>query len=207
MPRKNASIDQKKSLAERAMLDRLEAGIQTKIGDKDINQLYKEKLSKKLDVDESVNMTVRSIKKERPAKAPKKEPSDKGIRASLNLSKYRQQVREALDLKKKIESKTTLIYEDDEEDEVEEERKIEDPIMEDQPKIEPILKIDDKPQNQYIVTTHKKEQPLIIEPNFNHLFSEIETLKNKNKELENRLMFRNDIYGINNMRNNMLIKF
>lgn len=167
------------------MLDKLEGGIN--VGGADINQLYRQQLSETLNVDEPITTTIKGVPK--PARPPKpkpikKEPSERGKKASANLSKYRQQVREALELKKKIDNKNTLIYEDsdaDDEDEDEEEVKaVPAPVI---------------------------TQPQVIMPDMSKVYNDIDALKKQNKALEERLLFRRDVLGISDMRKNMLLKF
>lgn len=188
MPRKNASTIAKQAFAERNLLDRMEAGLETKIGDKDINQLYKEKLSQKLDIDEGLSLTLKKIPKPRKVKTPPppKVLTKKGKAGSENLSKYRQQVREALEVKKKVESKNTLIYDDESESEVDEDV------------VEPAI-----PE----IAAPTVQQPQVIMPDMTKVYSEIDSLKKQNKALEERLLFRRDVLGVNDMRRNMLIKF
>ena len=162
------------------MLNKLEAGINAKLNGKNINELYKEKLSSKLDVDEPLGATIKKapkVKKEKPVK----EVSEKGKRASANLSKYRQQVREALELKKSIENKSSLIYDDEEDDDEEDEPA---PIV-------------------------APPAPVPVQPqvNLDGVYNEIDALKKQNKVLEERLLFRRDVLGISDMRRQMMIKF
>lgn len=173
-------------------LDKLEGGLKIKLGDKEINDLYRQKLSESLNVDEPITTTIKGVKK--PSTKPpkvKKEPSERGKKASEYLSKYRQQVREALELKKKIENKNTLIYEDesDADEEDEEDDKIPDHIP--QQPTQPIA---------------QAPAPVVM-PDMSKVYSEIDTLKKQNKALEERLLFRRDVLGISDMRKNMLIKF
>ena len=181
MPRnKQMSSVIKERSEHNQLLNKLEAGINSKLGDKSINELYKEKLSLKLDVDEPIGATISKapkVKKEKPVK----EVSEKGKRASANLSKYRQQVREALDLKKSLEKKSSLIYDDDADDEDDED--------DDTPIVAPVV------------------APIQPQVNLDGVYSEIDALKKQNKTLEERLLFRRDVLGISDLRRNMMIKF
>jgi hypothetical protein len=181
MPRnKQMSSVIKERSEHNQLLNKLEAGINSKLGDKSINELYKEKLSLKLDVDEPIGATISKapkVKKEKPVK----EVSEKGKRASANLSKYRQQVREALDLKKSLEKKSALSYDDDDDDDDEED--------EPNPVVAPIV------------------APVQPQVNLDGVYSEIDALKKQNKTLEERLIFRRDVLGISDLRRQMTLRF
>lgn len=182
MPRnKHMSSVIKENHETTQMLNKLEAGINAKLDGKNINDLYKEKLSQKLDIDEPISSTISKAPKVKKVK-PVKEISEKGKKASANLSKYRQQVREALELKKSVENK--LIYDDDEDDEEEDD-------------LEPIVAQVPPPPPQII------QQQV----NLDGVYNEIDALKKQNKVLEDRLLFRRDVLGISDMRRNMMIKF
>ncbi len=188
---KKAAIDRTEHHERLRALDKLEGGLKIKLGATEINDLYRQKLSESLDVDEPISTTIKGVKK--PSTKPvkeKKEPSEKGKRASQYLSKYRQQVREALELKKKIENKNTLIYDDesDPDEEDEEDDKIPDPI----------------PQEP---TPPVVQAPQVVMPDMSKVYNDIDILKKQNKQLEERLLFRRDVLGISDMRKNMLIKF
>lgn len=166
----------------KVMLDKLEANVNLKIGDKSINKLYKEKLKDKLDLDESITTVIKNNpapkkKKEKPVK----EISEKGKKASERLSKYRQQVREALELKKSIESKNSLIYDDDEDD--------------------------DEDEQSVVAQSAPIIAPSTPSVDLDKVYNEIDALKKQNKTLEERLLFRRDVLGISDMRRQMLIKF
>jgi hypothetical protein len=182
-----ASIVALQSNQNTRVLNNLEGGIN--IAGYDVNKLYKEKLSNTLNIDEPLSTTLKGVKKPPKPKVPKekKEPSNRGKKASENLSKYRQQVREALELKKKIENKNTLIYDDDDEESEEEEEEVKE-----EPK--PIIQA-------------PPPQPQVIMPDMSKVYNEIDALKKQNKALEERLLFRRDVLGISDMRRNMLIKF
>jgi len=181
MPRnKQMSSVIKERSEHNQLLNKLEAGINSKLGDKSINELYKEKLSLKLDVDEPITATISKnpkVKKEKPVK----EVSEKGKRASANLSKYRQQVREALDLKKSLEKKSALSYDDDDDDDDEED--------EPNPVVAPIV------------------APVQPQVNLDGVYNEIDALKKQNKALEERLIFRRDVLGISDLRRQMTLRF
>lgn len=181
MPRnKQMSSVIKERSEHNQLLNKLEAGINSKLGDKSINELYKEKLSLKLDVDEPIGATISKapkVKKEKPVK----EVSEKGKRASANLSKYRQQVREALDLKKSLEKKSALSYDDDDDDDEEDDDHT--------PVVAPIV------------------APVQPQVNLDGVYSEIDALKKQNKTLEERLIFRRDVLGISDLRRQMTLRF
>lgn len=181
-----ASIVALQSNQNTRVLNNLEGGIN--IAGYDVNKLYKEKLSGTLNIDEPLSTTLKGVKKPPKPKEPKekKEPSNRGKKAAENLSKYRQQVREALEIKKKIENKKMLIYDDDEEESDNEEEEEEEP--------KPIIQA-------------PPPQPQVIMPDMSKVYNEIDALKKQNKALEERLLFRRDVLGISDMRRNMLIKF
>jgi hypothetical protein len=170
---------------ESRTLEKLEAGLAVKIGDKNINDLYNEKLHQQVDLTETISQSIIKAKKEpKPKKEkPVKEVSVKGKQGTNNLSKYRQQVKEALELKKSIENKNTLIYSDD--DDADDE--------------------DDEP----IVPRTPAPPSLPVQPQVDlaPIFSELENIKKKNKELEDRFTYRSSILDLSNLRRNMSIKF
>ena len=168
---------------ENRTLEKLEAGISTKIGGKDINQLYNEKLNQTIDLNETVSKVL--AKQPKPGRQKKEKPvkelTEKGKRASATLSKYRQQVKEALELKKSLENKQTLVYSEDEDEE-------EEPIVPRMPEPAPMP---------------VKQPALDLTP----LYNEITAIKQKNKELEDRFAYRSTLIDVSNMRRNMSIKF
>ena len=169
---------------ENRTLEKLEAGISTKIGGKDINQLYNEKLNQTIDLNETVSKVL--AKQPKPGRQKKEKPvkelTEKGKRASATLSKYRQQVKEALELKKSLENKQTLVYSEDEDEE-------EEPIVPRMPEPAPMP---------------VKQQPAL---DLTPLYNEITAIKQKNKELEDRFAYRSTLIDVSNMRRNMSIKF
>lgn len=168
---------------ENRTLEKLEAGINVKIGDKDINQLYNEKLNQSIDLNETVSKAL--AKQPKPGRQKKEKPvkelTEKGKRASATLSKYRQQVKEALELKKSLEGKQTLVYSEDEDEDDE-------PVV-------PRMPVPSQPPVQ---------QPAI---DLTPLYNEITAIKQKNKELEDRFAYRSTLIDVSNMRRNMSIKF
>jgi len=135
-----------KTNEENKLLSKLEAGISVKIGNQDINKLYNDKLNEKMDLKETVSKV---LKKPAPPKVKKvKEISEKGKSGIIKLSKYREQVKEALELKKNIDNKNLLNYSSDEDEEEEE--------------IQPIIQpsIDLKPIYGEIEALKKKNQYL-----------------------------------------------
>jgi len=184
-------------------LEKLEAGISVKIGDKDINQLYKEKLNEKLDLKETMSKTL--SKPTPKIKAPKqvKVITEKGKKASAHLSKYRQDVKEALELKKNLENRNLISYSDadDDDDDDDEVPKALDVIQ----TTEPIVPKMPEPMPMPIFEPQIK----IEEPKFDltPIYGEIESLKKKNKDLEDKFMLRNSFMDISNMRRHMSIKF
>lgn len=168
---------------ENRTLEKLEAGINVKIGDKDINQLYNEKLNQSIDLNETVSKAL--AKQPKPGRQKKEKPvkelTEKGKRASATLSKYRQQVKEALELKKSLEGKQTLVYSEDEEEDDE-------PVV-------PRMPVPSQPPVQ---------QPAI---DLTPLYNEITAIKQKNKELEDRFAYRSTLLDVSNMRRNMSIRF
>lgn len=178
------TIARLKQNEEGRALEKLEAGLAVKIGGKNINDLYNEKLHQQVDLTETVSQSIIKAKKEpKPKKEkPAKVVSEKGKQGANNLSKYRQQVKEALELKKTIENKNTLIYSEDEEDDEDEE-----PIVPRMPVAAPM-----------------PAQPQVdLAP----IFSELESIKKKNKELEERFTYRSSILDLSNLRRNMSVKF
>jgi hypothetical protein len=178
---KKASIDKVESNKLKETLNKLEGGIKIKLNGTEINDAYNEKLSKSLDIDEPISTTLKGVKKIPKASKEKKPVSERGKKATEYLSKYREQVREALELKKKIENKNTLIYEDSEDSEEEEEA---DPIV-----VPPVV------------------QPPAPQFDINKVYNDINDLKKQNKELQDRLLFRRDVTGISDLRRNMILKF
>lgn len=168
---------------ENRTLEKLEAGINVKIGDKDINQLYNEKLNQSIDLNETVSKAL--AKQPKPGRQKKEKPvkelTEKGKRASATLSKYRQQVKEALELKKSLEGKQTLVYSEDEDEDDE-------PVV-------PRMPVPSQPPVQ---------QPAI---DLTPLYNEITAIKQKNKELEDRFAYRSTLLDVSNMRRNMSIRF
>ena len=186
MPRKKAALAQAINLEQQKQLERMEAGLKTTIGDKDINQLYKEKLNQEIDVDEPLSKTLTKPKGRVKKEKPVKELTEKGKRASESLSKYRQQVKEALEFKKAMENKNKIIYsEDEDEDEDEDEAK-------------PLPTIVAKP------TPVIQQQPQV---DLSPLYSELESLKKKNKELEDKFIYKSNIMDLTTQRRNIMIKF
>lgn len=171
---------------ENRALEKLEAGIAVKIGDKNINDLYNEKLTQQVDLMETVSQSITKAKKEQKPKKekPVKVISEKGKQGTNNLSKYRQQVKEALELKKSIENKNTLIYSDDDEEEEDDE-----PIVPRMPVPAPMPQV---------------QQPQV---DLGPIFNELENIKKKNKELEDRFAYRSTLLDLNGMRRSMSIKF
>ena len=110
-----------KTNEENKLLSKLEAGITVKIGNQDINKLYNDKLNEKMDLKETVSKV---LKKPAP-RAPKvmKAISEKGKSGIIKLSKYREEVKAALEIKKNIDNKNLLNYSTDEDEEEEEEIK------------------------------------------------------------------------------------
>lgn len=131
----------------------------------DIHKLYQKDLDEK---------GLTSNKKE-PKTKEKKEAKTNG------LSKYRQQVREALDFKNKYEKEIQLELESESDD---------DAVV----------------QQPRAPTPPPAPAP---EPAFDvgGLMNELETLKKQNKELQNKFQYRNTILDATNMRRNMVIKF
>lgn len=193
---------------ENQTLEKLEAGINVKIGDKTINQLYNEKLNETINLKETVRKTVKSQPKIKVEK-PVKELTEKGKKASERLSKYREQVKEALQLKKNLENKNLLSYSDDEEEEEETEsevkpletHKVDTPIVPSKPIPTPIIST--QPIQTPIVPSLQTQPQIDLTP----IYGEIDNLKKKNKELEDKFMYRNSLFDISNMRRNMSIKF
>jgi hypothetical protein len=167
-------------------LEKLEAGIKVKIGDKDINEVYNDKLNQTIDLNETVSKAL--AKQPKPGRQKKEKPvkelTEKGKRASATLSKYRQQVKEALELKKSLENKQTLVYSEDEDEEEEEQQ-----VVSRKPEPAP------KPVQQ---------QPVL---DLTPLYNEITAIKQKNKELEDRFAYRSTLMDVSNMRRNMSVKF
>jgi hypothetical protein len=174
---------------DRILLGRLEAGLKTQLPNgKDINDVYQEKLNNVIDTTEPITYTKQRIQKENPLGRPKSEPkpkpkktlSKKGETALNNLSKYRQQVKEALALKKDLETKLT--YDDDDDDEYDDESVVPDPVVP-----EPVA-----------------QQPM---PDLNSIYNQIDELKKQNQELERRFIQKNDLLNVGNLRRNMMLKF
>lgn len=165
---------------DKIVLERLEAGLVAKINGKDINLLYKEKLANTLDIDEPFSSTLKQPhgRPPKPAKEPKV-MSAKGKASSERLSKYREQVKEALALKKKTDEK--LIYDADEDDDSDFEYDTPKPT---QPIIAPPPPV-----------------------NLDVIYSQIDELKKQNKELENKFIHKNDLMNVGNMRRNIMLKF
>jgi ACT domain-containing protein len=190
---------------ENKTLEKLEAGLTAKIGDKDINKLYNDKLNEKIDLKETVSKTLsKPTPKIKVEKIPK-EITDKGKKGSERLSKYRAQVKEALELKKNLENKNMITYSDDEDDEDDEENEIQ---------RLPEIKPQAEPQSIAIKTPEVAPMPIFepkikVEPTIDltPIYGEIESLKKKNKDLEDRFLLRNHMLDISNMRRNMSIKF
>ena len=177
-------------------LEKLEAGIPVKIGDKTINQIYNEKLTKNIDLTETVSKTVSKPQVKVKIEKPKKELTDKGKKASERLSKYREQVKEALELKKNLELKKSFSYSDDEDEDDEDD---------DKPTLEPI-----KEEEEQIIPTmpiQSSSPPPLPTIDLSPIYNEIESLKIQNKKLEERFTYRNAVMDISNMRRNMSIKF
>lgn len=171
-------------------LEKLEAGINVEIGDKNINELYNEKLKDTLNLNEGVTKMTKRVK---PPKEPKKKaaPTEAGLKRAAGLSKYRAQVKEALELKKAIENKHLVSY-SDEEDEEEEEEEEEKPT---------------KPAKQIVKPVVKPPPPPTPVVDLKPIYDELENMKKKNAELEERFVFKNSMFDINSMRRNMSIKF
>jgi len=185
----------KKNKEENQTLEKLEAGLCVKIGDKTINELYNEKLNNSIDLKETMSKTLSKPQPKPKVQKPVKELTEKGRKASERLSKYRTQVKEALELKKTLESRNLISYSDDEDEEDPEEPEVK-PIQPVQPASiipEPVI----------------QPKPIIQQPQIDlgPIYNEIETLKKKNKEIEDRFMYRNAVMDISNMRRNMSIKF
>ena len=173
------SIEALKSIEERKVLNKLEAGLKTQISGKDINKLYNEKLAQNMDLKETVNKSLAKVKKE-PKKKVVKPITERGEKCKKVLSKYREEVKVAMQLKKNIDDKNLLSYSDEEDDEIEDiEPQIPPPII---PKPEP-------------------------KTDLSKIYGEIEDLKKKNQYLEDRYLIRNTIQDISTMRRNMSIKF
>ena len=178
---------------ENQTLEKLEAGISVKIGDKTINQLYNEKLTNSIDLSETMSKTLAKPQGKIKVEKPVKELTEKGKKASERLSKYRAQVKEALELKKNLENRSLFSYSDDEEEE-------------DEPEIKPLEthKVDTP-----IIPSIPIQAPISVQPQIDltPIYGEIDNLKKKNKELEDRFTYRNTMIDIGNMRRNMSIKF
>ena len=173
------SIEALQNIEDKKVLSKLEAGLKTQIGGKNINQLYNEKLGQDMDLKETVSKSIAKVKKE-PKKKVVKPITERGEKCKRILSKYREEVKLALELKKNIDDKNLLAYSDEENDEDEE--------------IEP----------QTPVQIIPKPEP---KTDLSKIYGEIEDLKKKNQYLEDRYLIRNTILDISTMRRNMSIKF
>lgn len=155
---------------------------------KDLHVLYNEKLQTEINLDENVKKMASRVKKE------PKELTEAQKKRVAGLSKYREQVKEALELKKAIDNKSKLLYEESEESEEEE-------------KVEPVKQVEKRvtqPLRVLPPTLPPQPQPTIdLKP----IYAELESMKKKNAELEERFTFRNSMLDFNNMRRNMSIKF
>jgi hypothetical protein len=179
------TIARLKQNEEGRVLEKLEAGLAVKIGDKNINDLYNEKLHQQVDLTETISQSIIKAKKNPKPKKPVKEVSVKGKQGTTNLSKYRQQVKEALELKKSIDNKNVLSYSDDDD---EADDQYDDPIA----------------PRMSIPTPLPVQQPQIdLAP----IFNELESIRKKNKELEDRFTYRSSILDLSNLRRNMSVKF
>lgn len=137
----------------------------------ELHALYQEKLT-------DLGLTKKGAQRKKAEKSEKEAQGKAGAKA---LSKYRQQVREALELKKKVD--TTIEIESESDD---------DEIIQ-QPSV---------PAPEPIPTPIK--QPEI---DITTIYEEINNLKKQNKELENKFTYKTGIMDVNNLRRNMTIKF
>ena len=161
---------------------------------KDIHTLYNEKLQTEINLDENVKKMASRIKKE------PKELTEAQKKRVAGLSKYRAQVKEALELKKALDNKKLLSYEESDEDEEDEEiEKIEKKVEFE--KVEPVRQAPKR------VTQTIPVLPPLPTIDLKPIYAELENMKKKNAELEEKFTFRNSMLDFNNMRRHMSIKF
>ena len=149
---------------------------QLSMPESEINQKYQEELDKQ-------GLTQ---------KAEKKPKQPRGAKGKENLSKYRQQVKEALELKKKLETKKDIIeLEPDSESDSE------------------VEVVSTKPKSNVSMNVASVPAPQQPTPTFDvsSIMNEINNLKKQNQDLENRFTYRSNVSYANDLRRNMLIKF
>jgi hypothetical protein len=189
---------QNKKIAE------LQSNILIKKGKSDINEIYNDELKKVVDLNETVSVSInKPVPKPPPVVKPIKEISNKGKKASGNLSKYREQVKEALELKKKLDSQKQLSYDEDEDDDDDEEIEFKaiPPIIEPVPV--PQISIPKQIDRVLLMPVSEPKQLFDLET----IHKELQDMKLKNKEIEDRFLYRKSCIDISNMRRNMSIKF
>jgi hypothetical protein len=150
---------------------------------KDLHDLYNEKLKSEINLNENVKKMASRVKKE------PKELTEAQKKRVAGLSKYRAQVKEALELKKSLDNKHLVSYEESEESE---EEVIPEPV---------------KQVEKRVIKTTPVLPPLPPPVDLKPIYAELESMKKKNAELEERFTFRNSMLDFNNMRRNMSIKF
>jgi len=145
--------------------------------DADILEKYHAELTEK----GLTKMGADNIKKREMVEKRGRPKGKQGEAGSKALSKYRQQVRDALELKNKLD--TTIEMEDSDSDEETPPAPIPAPVIQTQP------------------------PPQAPAYDMTNILSEIENLKKHNKDLENKLTYKAYIADATNLRRNMFIKF
>jgi len=155
---------------------------------KDLHALYNEKLQTEINLDENVKKMASRVKKE------PKELTEAQKKRVAGLSKYRDQVKEALELKKALDNKHLLSYEESEESEEDE-------------KPEPVKQVEKRVIQPLRVLPPMPPPRPQVEIDLKPIYAELESMKKKNAELEEKFTFRDSMLNFNNMRRNMSIKF
>jgi hypothetical protein len=189
-----------KNSQQNKTIAKLESNVLIKKGKSDINEIYNDELKKVVDLNETVSVSINKPVPKVKIEKPIKEVSNKGKKASGNLSKYREQVKEALELKKKLDNQKQLSYDDDDDDDDDEEIEFKE--------IKPTLQvIEPVPEPQISIPKQvDRVQPIQLF-NLENIHKDIQDLKLKNKEIEDRYLYRKSCIDISNMRRNMSIKF